>query len=88
MYLQRHSFCDSISIILFRLSLSTQIRDILGRDDIFKDSLRSRYTTLEDLLAHRMGFPSNNQIRLDDTLSRESLVEYVFNSTKIYVLLE
>ncbi|XP_045182178.2 penicillin-binding protein 4-like [Mercenaria mercenaria] len=57
------------------LSLSTQVRDILGRDDIFKDYLRSRYTTLEDLLAHRLGIPSNNNIRLDDTLTRKTFVD-------------
>lgn len=56
------------------LSLSTKVKDILNRDDIFEGYLRSRYTTLEDLLSHRLGIPSNNNIRLDDTLTRANLV--------------
>lgn len=56
------------------LSLSTQIRKLLGQEDIFEDYLRSKYATLEDLLAHRIGLPSNNNLRLDDKLTRKSLV--------------
>ena len=53
------------------------MKDILNRDNIFQDYLRSKYTTIEDLLSHRLGIPSNNNLRLDDTLTRQNLVEYV-----------
>ncbi|KAL3887928.1 hypothetical protein ACJMK2_000313 [Sinanodonta woodiana] len=57
-----------------KFSLSSTVADVLEEDDLFYDKLRSQYATLEDLLAHRMGIPSNNNIRLDDSLTRESLV--------------
>ena len=66
-----------ISIFSSRISLSSTVRSVLDNDELFYGYLRSRYTTLEDLLAHRMGVPGNNQLRLDDTLTRKSLTEYV-----------
>ncbi|KAK3590927.1 hypothetical protein CHS0354_032646 [Potamilus streckersoni] len=57
-----------------KFSLSSKVSDILGKDDLFYGKLRSQYATLEDLLAHRLGVPSNNNIRLDSSLTRENLV--------------
>ncbi|KAL3887929.1 hypothetical protein ACJMK2_000314 [Sinanodonta woodiana] len=57
-----------------KFSLSSKVSDVLGKEDLFYGKLRSQYATLEDLLAHRMGVPSNNNIRLDDSLTRENLV--------------
>jgi len=51
------------------------VKEVLDDDSIFEDSLRSNYATIEDLLAHRMGIPSNNNIRLDETVNRENLVK-------------
>ncbi|KAJ8304984.1 hypothetical protein KUTeg_018567 [Tegillarca granosa] len=57
------------------IHLNTPIRIILNTSDhLFEDELRSRYATLKDLLAHRLGIPSHNYIRFDDTLTRENLV--------------
>lgn len=57
------------------LTLGTKVKDVLNDDSIFKDYLRAKYTTIEDLLAHRVGIPSNNNIRLDDQLTRENLAK-------------
>ncbi|KAL4240720.1 hypothetical protein ACF0H5_001508 [Mactra antiquata] len=59
------------------MSLSTTLRSLFGRDDIFKSELRSRYATIEDLLAHRIGLPSYNYIRYDDTMTRRNLIDRI-----------
>ena len=56
-----------------RFSIATPIKDIYNDDNIFEDELRSKYTTIRDLLSHNMGIPSNNYVRLDDTLTRDNL---------------
>lgn len=58
-----------------RFNLNTRVADIFDNDDLFSDSLRSKYATLEDLLGHRLGLPSNNKIRYDTTLTRENLIQ-------------
>ncbi|XP_067665045.1 uncharacterized protein [Haliotis asinina] len=59
-----------------RFSINTNVYKILGRYK-FNNTLRSVYATVEDLMAHRMGIPRNNYIRLDDTLTRENLLSRV-----------
>ncbi|WAR16644.1 GIGA6-like protein [Mya arenaria] len=55
------------------LSLSTQVRSVLNDTEVFADYLRSHYATLEDLLAHRIGVPSNNNIRFNTNVTRKNL---------------
>ncbi|XP_041368109.1 D-alanyl-D-alanine-carboxypeptidase/endopeptidase AmpH-like [Gigantopelta aegis] len=55
------------------ISLNTPVVDVLGKDFRFEDDLRTKYATLEDLLSHRLGIPSNNNIRLDTNLTRANL---------------
>ncbi|WAR16486.1 GIGA6-like protein [Mya arenaria] len=55
------------------LSLSTQVRTVLNDTEVFADYLRSHYATLEDLLAHRIGVPSNNNIRFNTNVTRKNL---------------
>ncbi|KAL4218011.1 hypothetical protein ACF0H5_022749 [Mactra antiquata] len=59
------------------LSLSTTLRSLFGRGDLFKSILRSKYATIEDLLAHRIGLPSNNKLRFDDKLTRGNLIDRI-----------
>ena len=46
---------------------------MLGEDFRFYDDMRTKYATLEDLLSHRLGIPSNNNLRLDTNLTRANL---------------
>ncbi|WAR16645.1 LOW QUALITY PROTEIN: GIGA6-like protein, partial [Mya arenaria] len=55
------------------LSLSTQVRTVLNDTEVFADYLRSHYATLEDLLAHIIGVPSNNNIRFNTNVTRKNL---------------
>ncbi|PVD26624.1 hypothetical protein C0Q70_14301 [Pomacea canaliculata] len=48
-----------------------------GQGSLFNDSLRSTYATVEDLLAHRLGIPENNYIRLSTDITRQNLVERI-----------
>ena len=41
----------------------TPVRDVLGDWFYFRDAYRSQHANLRDLLAHRVGFASNNPIR-------------------------
>ncbi|XP_071095539.1 uncharacterized protein [Haliotis cracherodii] len=59
-----------------RFSINTNVYKILGRYK-FNNTLRSVYATVEDLMAHRMGIPRNNYLRLDNTLTRENLLSRV-----------
>ncbi|XP_046556379.1 protein flp-like isoform X2 [Haliotis rubra] len=59
-----------------RFFINTNVYKILGRYK-FNNTLRSVYATVEDLMAHRMGIPRNNYLRLDDTLTRDNLLSRV-----------
>lgn len=58
-----------------RYSLDTTLKDILNNNNIFHDSLRSNHVTIRDLLSHRTGLPDHNMIRLDNNLTRVTVVE-------------
>ena len=60
----------------FSFTVDTPLREVFEEDSLFKDELLSRHATIRDLLAHRMGIPSNNAIRLDTNLTRENLIKY------------
>ncbi|KAK3098245.1 hypothetical protein FSP39_017595 [Pinctada imbricata] len=57
-----------------RYDIDTPLRVILQNDAIFSDELRSKFTTIRDLLAHRHGIPGNNRIRMDTNLTRANLI--------------
>ncbi|XP_076464125.1 uncharacterized protein LOC143296197 [Babylonia areolata] len=52
-----------------RLKLSTNVRKTLTEDFKFNNTLRTIYATVEDLLAHRLGIPRNNYVRLANDYS-------------------
>nr|XP_022332950.1 uncharacterized protein LOC111130330 [Crassostrea virginica] len=56
-------------------TVDTPLREVFEEDSLFKDELLSRHATIRDLLAHRMGIPNNNAIRLDTNLTRENLIK-------------
>ena len=49
---------------------STPVREILGDDFRFATDDMTQHATLRDLLAHRLGTPTHNDVRLRDDFSR------------------
>ncbi|XP_061197400.1 uncharacterized protein LOC133205576 [Saccostrea echinata] len=58
-----------------KYTVDTPLRVLFDDDSLFKDEILSRYSTIRDLLSHRMGIPGNNAIRLDTNLTRENLIQ-------------
>ncbi|ESP00687.1 hypothetical protein LOTGIDRAFT_157977 [Lottia gigantea] len=72
------AFAATILVKLLQKSeftIKSTVREVVGGDFQFYDNLRTKYATLEDLLGHRMGLPSNNDIRYDDKLTRKNLLD-------------
>ncbi|CAI9731404.1 Hypothetical predicted protein [Octopus vulgaris] len=58
------------------VSLKTPISDYL--DDIeFSTEQRTKYANIEDLLAHRMGLPRNNFLRLNQNFNRQTIPKFL-----------
>ena len=55
--------------------MDTPVRDLIGPDFYFYDGLRSSQVTVRDLAAHRTGIPNNNNMRMQDPMSRQILAE-------------
>ncbi|XP_061190679.1 uncharacterized protein LOC133198657 [Saccostrea echinata] len=55
------------------LDLSTKVRDMMEVDFVFFDEERTQNANLVDVLAHRIGSPEHNFLRLDSSLTRADL---------------
>ncbi|KAK3097848.1 hypothetical protein FSP39_013798 [Pinctada imbricata] len=55
--------------------VDTSLRSMLDDKTLFRSSMRSRYATLRDLLAHRMGYNQHNFMRLN--LNRSQIIERI-----------
>jgi len=64
-------------LIFFRWTWDTAIREILGSTFRLWDKERTDHVTLRDLLAHRVGIPSNFNallVGLPENMSRTELI--------------
>ena len=59
-----------------RFNWTTRVRDILGDDFRFATEDLTEHATLRDLLSHRLGTPTHNDVRLRDDFSRAKAAEY------------
>ncbi|GFN80425.1 protein flp [Plakobranchus ocellatus] len=57
------------------LTVDSKVQELLGEKFKMMDEFRTKETTFADLMGHRMAIPSNNRIRFDSNLTRESLLE-------------
>jgi len=69
-----------LSVDRFPQRWDTRVADVMGDHFRFVDDLRTRHTTLRDLLAHRTGLPAYNMalmVGLDPTRSRLDYCRYM-----------
>ncbi|KAL8566271.1 hypothetical protein ACOMHN_056843 [Nucella lapillus] len=56
-----------------RFNLSTKVREIMGDDFELGDHVRTKESTVEDVLSHKMAIPSNNRLRFNNNITRANL---------------
>ena len=59
--------------LFFSVTWDTRVKDVMPPDFAFYDELRTEHATIRDLLSHRMGIPSHNRLRMQSTLTRQTL---------------
>ncbi|XP_033751010.1 protein flp-like [Pecten maximus] len=66
------------------LTIYSTVADILGDHFQFSTNIRTQNADLRDLLAHTLGIPGNNYIRLDTNLTLQNLPSRIKNLKSIH----